>query len=363
MKIYFALLALALSAASAAISQEAAAKIPTQDQVDSVCDAYRGYGLDSSIFRAIARGDIPAAIEAASAWKQSAQSTAVSGPIYWAVQFGDLEMVKALVTHGVPADETYDPRRDIEGGAEPVVYLALGSDRVEIAQFLVQNGAGAEVGYLLRYAVAHGDTALFYFSLPKVRDVDLMPLQTYNTTALLDAAAAGRMDFVVALVSRGADVNAAAVRPYDCQMSDGRSDDVWESDPLTAALKENHLDVAKFLLSKKAVPTVHVLEEALGSGQADLAADFLSRGAPPRAASLVAACRGGLRQFVAAFLAQGFSPYSADFEGDSAVDVAFERGDRDILKLFTDRGAKPATVFWGIGEPNDDRITSAMPRT
>ncbi len=356
MKNYFALLALALCAASAAISQEGAAKVPTQDQVDAVCDDYSRKGLDNSIFRAIAQGDTPAAIAAAPTWKQPRVYGPSPGPIYWAAQFGDVETVKALVTHGVPADETYDPRRSMEPGSVPVVYLALESDRVEIARFLVQNGDDAEVGYLLRYAVTHGDTALFYFSMPKVRDVDIVPLRTYNTTALLDAAAAGRMDFVATLVSRGADVNAAAVRPYDWQMSDDRPDDVWENDPLTAALRENHLDVARFLLSKKAVPTVYALEEALGGGLADLAADFLSRGAPSRPASLVAACRGGLRQFVAKFLAEGFSPYSEDFEGASAVDVAYESGNRDILKMLTDRGAKPATIFYKIGGPNDDRI-------
>ncbi|HTZ52546.1 MAG TPA: hypothetical protein VMF68_12845, partial [Spirochaetia bacterium] len=56
------------------------------------------------------------------------------------------------------------------------------------------------------------------------------------------------------------------------------------------------------------------------------------------------------------FLAQGLSPYSEDSSGDAAADVAFRWHYGAILKMLTDRGAKPAVFFLKVGTVNDDRV-------
>jgi ankyrin repeat protein len=349
-------LAAVLVPAVAAAGQDTANRVPTPELVDSVCRAYATFGVDSTIFQAIADGDLGAASAAAAQWKHNGQYGPFPGPILWATEFNNLEMVKALVSSGVTADETYDACRDYSW-EEPVVYKALILNRVEIARFLVQNGAGARSGYLLMYAIAYGDAELFSFSLPRVQEVDEQP-EGYHMTPLMNAAAAGRLDFVTALVSRGADVNASVSRWALWGERSILHLDPWMIDPLAAAVEGRHLEVVKFLLSRNAAPSVHALEAALSTGQADLAEDFLRRGVRPRGASLVAACRGQLPGIAARFLDQGVSPHSEDHEGKSAADVAFVVGNQQILKMLTDRGGKPAVESSSRteGEITDDHV-------
>ena len=345
---------LALCFTAAVPGQANANPVPDKEQVAMICGAWQASGFDATLFRAIAQGDAAAAAAAAGAWRHARDYGPLPGPICWAIQFGSLEMVNALVSSGLPTSETYDPGMD-DSRPTGVVYQALASGHPEIARLLVEHGTDADAAYLLRYAVRHGDAELFAFALKNVPAVDAKP-QGYHTTALMDAAAAGRMDFVTALVSRGADVDAPPDLPAPGDLVENRPDELQVESPLAAALRGGHVDVARFLLSRNAEPGVGGLDGALRMGQGDLADDFLRRGVRPEGSSLVAACSGNLPQFVSRFLAQGLSPYSEDSSGDAAADVAFRSHYGAILKMLTDRGAKPAVFFLKVGTVNDDRV-------
>jgi ankyrin repeat protein/HEAT repeat protein len=310
------------------------------DAVRALGGRSRSWRLIQKLLEAEDRNDLPAAEELARVLDltDTGSYNIHGGPIARAAVNGNLDMVKMLLDQGAPVSESYDQER---GGGHDVnvVESALQAGQKEIAEYLVDRGA--DPTYLVMFAIARKDDGLFAFGLSRAKDVNATLWD--GKTPLMYACVMGRLDLVLSLIARGADVNAQAKEPagWGDESDVPPSDELWKDDALAAAIRLGSWDIIRVLLERGARPTVYDLEAALNATRTDLAAELLRRGAKPREATLVAACRAQEAGMAARFLDMGISPDARDFRGESAIGVAYERKNGPIVEMLLDRGAHP----------------------
>lgn len=148
-------------------------------------------------------------------------------PLYLAVQYGDVESIKFLLSHGASInDPIYEN--------SPLINIAAESGKSEIVEYLIKHGADLEKNTWI-YAAKSGDYELFKEFLRVGLDVNA--LDSEGNTPLMHAISSGNLDFVKFLVSSGADVNA---------------NDSQGSTTLIRTINTGHLDLVKFLVDSGA---------------------------------------------------------------------------------------------------------------
>jgi UPF0716 family protein affecting phage T7 exclusion len=185
-----------------------------------------------------------------------------------AVERGDVEKVKVLLTRGADPNErqTHTVRRsclipfettwDAPGFAKTVLMVAAESGNVKIVQLLLDNGADVNVvtstGWTALVGAIeedHPETAILLIN--RGADVNAVDLQA--DTPLILSAAMSENEVVKLLLERGADINA--------KNEDGGS-------PLMYAAANNHPDVVRTLLAAGAELNLRDNEGATALGWA-----------------------------------------------------------------------------------------------
>jgi ankyrin repeat protein len=194
---------------------------------------------------------------------------------------------------------------------------------------------------LLAFAIGSQDDALFEYGLSESRNADAMT--KVGWTPLMYACQVGRLDYIDALVKKGADVNAPKTEPPNWE--DGLegappSGELWMGDALQVAIQAGQWRVIRYLLDGGAAPTVYDLEAALNSTMTSLADELLLRGVKPRDATLVAACRAQDLRMATEFLGMGLDPNARDYNGQTALGVAREARFDALARLLESRGAR-----------------------
>jgi len=183
----------------------------------------------------------------------------------------------------------------------------------------------------LMFAVSEGNTEVTRFLILQGADVDAV--DQYGTSALIVAATAGHGDDVAALLEAGADIS---VR------------DESGGAPLVNAVYFGHVDAVKALLGalsrqpagleKQEGEELLLLAAGLGHGEIVQAlvktggVDVNGRGLKQRTALMAAAYFDKL-DVARILLELGADPALRDVEGNTALDVATERGSDDIVPL------------------------------
>jgi ankyrin repeat protein len=165
------------------------------------------------------------------------------------------------------------------GGVTALMCAAFGGD-LESVRFLLERGADAR---------ARTETGL---------------------TNLIWAALSGNADIVELLLDQGADPNARYERPD----SDGQF-----LTPVLAAVLQGHVACLRRLL--------------------DHGADVNVQGGPFARTALLCAATAGSEEMVQLLLAHGADVHAVDWQGDSALDWAFRRGETGIARLLRQAGA------------------------
>jgi len=300
----------------------------------------------------MAADDMEAATQIADAMDFTQPVSTYPGPMGKAASLGSLPMIKMLMAHGASVNELSEWLAPVSA-----ISFALEAGNLDAAKFLVENGASSSEPLI--YAVRNANDDLFDFALKRVGNVDAT--DPGGRTALMYASAAGRLDYVQALIKKGADVNASSVAPniYEWEDTEEAYNSFLEqskADALSLAIASGSSDTTKYLLAKGAKPSVYALEAALRSGDETLSLELMKRGAVPRDATLVAACRGQLPKEVALLLSKGLNPNAKDFEGKTAVEVAQELDNAEILQVLSDKGARPWSAADNYVQVTEDHV-------
>lgn len=178
----------------------------------------------------------------------------------------------------------------------------------------------------LMFAASEGHAELVRLLIERGAEVDVA--DNYGTTALIVAATAGKHQVVALLLEHGAN---PAARDQD------------GSAPLVNSIYFGHTETVKLLLARLTPLQRQDGEELLllasGLGHADIVramidagVDVNGRGLKQRTA-LMAAAAFDRPQVVSVLLEMGADPEARDDDGNSALDVARDKGDDEVLSL------------------------------
>jgi len=157
----------------------------------------------------------------------------------------------------------------------------------------------------LMAAIAHDDASQTRALLKDGSDPNCLGLE--NETPLIMASQNGRNpEIIKALLADGADPNKQDIAGYT---------------PLMNACRGSYVEITKILLEHGADPNLKVSEDE------------------PGFTALMFACRNGGADIVELLLTHGADASYANRQGETAMDIARERRNKDvILKLFEGRG-------------------------
>jgi ankyrin repeat protein len=303
-------------------------------------------GPERELLEAVKANDLPRAARIAERMDLSLLHSGYDNPLTAAVRLGELPMLRMLLERGAPITISYPQEY---GGGHDVGLLetALRSGQFEIARYLVDRGASPL--FLLVFAAQNQNDELFEYGLAESRDLNETSMG--GMTPLMYACGVGRLDYVAALVKKGADVNASKSEPYMWGYMDevAPSSELWKGDALQVAIQAGQWRVIRYLLDGGAAPTVYDLEAALNATMTSLADELLLRGAKPRDATLVAACRAQDLRMATELLGMGLDPNARDYNGQAALGVAKEARFDALARLLISRGAREpekAEDFW-----------------
>jgi ankyrin repeat protein len=232
----------------------------------------------------------------------NARNKAGATALMWAS--GDLDKVRALVDRGAVVNT------HAESGRTPLMIAVGRPGAAELVKFLIEKGADVRYGHqgytVLMAAAASGDRAVIRQLLAGGADVKARNRVGY--TALHAAALAGNRGVVEDLLASGADVNAA--------------DTIQGRTPLLWAANTGRADIVRVLLDHGANLRVR---ESLGGTTPLICATGSERGDL------------GL---VNLLIEKGADLDAKDSRGDTALDWARRRGNRDLVEALARKGVR-----------------------
>jgi uncharacterized protein len=252
-----------------------------------------------------------------------------------AVRNLDPDTVKLLVAQHVDVNAAQPD------GSTALAWAAFIDDR-EIADVLLSAGAkvntASEYGETpLTLAAANGDAALVKELLQAGADANAA--QWSHETALMKAANSGSVESVQLLLDKGAEVNVA-------ESAKGQTALMW-------AAAEGHSDVVKVLLdhgadvraASKAGFNALVFSTLKGDAKSieyELKAGGDPNYAVPSGTKLLAMAASGKHEAAALALILGGADYKAtDKTGNSAIHLAAQAGDLELVKELLAKGVDP----------------------
>ena len=163
-------------------------------------------------------------------------------PMFWAVKFGNIPAVRALLKHGA-GHPHYTVDKVFPGTGLTVLHLAAGNGHASLVKVLIEAGAhvnvrtsnvnpGSASMHTALYVAAQEGHALVVMDLIKA-GADLNIATSKNCTPLFIAAQNGHDDVVASLIQAGANLH-KALQPCGCT-------------PLQIAVSKKHEKIVKML--------------------------------------------------------------------------------------------------------------------
>ncbi len=287
----------------------------------------------TAVFWAIKRGDVVAVTMLAEAGTDLNHTDGNGmSPMVAAILSGEGEVFKALQAHGAQLGQT-----DIDGYS--ILHLATQGGKTEIIQYILDtydidvNSKSADGFTPLHGAVQYNHADAVEMLLQAGADPMAMG---HNTTPLHVSARKGQIRISRKLIDAGADVNVAVGE--------------MGFTPLMGAAINGHDEIVSLLLQSGASPDVQAnggqtsLHLAVNKGHlwsvqyliaagADVNASFGPTGTRP----LIMAVALGNEEMVSALLDGGADPTLPAAEGTTAMDLARQKGNDNIVQLLSQK--------------------------
>jgi len=244
-------------------------------------------------------------------------------PLHAAASHGDLEIVRLLVAQG--AEVRAETRT-----AETPLLRAAQEGRLAIAKFLIAKGAdvnaqgGEDFSSPLHAAVELGHKRLVQLLLDSGAAAD--PTDRIGRTPAVRAMQKAQMGIVKTLVAAGAQINlhlaaylgdvAATKRQIEAGVDMNLRDDL-DYTPLHYAARQGQAEVAELLIANGA--DVHAIDK-YGYAPLHLAINHV--------------------EVTKVLLDHGANLNGADWSGETAMEKAIFRGDKEVVSLLLARGAE-----------------------
>jgi ankyrin repeat protein len=266
-------------------------------------------------------------------------------PLYFAAIRGHVEVVRLLIANGADVNITAKTKGTVVGtlyGAETPLGAAATRGHMEVVKLLIANGADVNMKKdgvtSLHWATEKGQTEIVKLLIAK--GVDVNAKHATGTTPLHRAAEKGQTEIVKLLIAKGADVNARAVSV------EGMSNIT----PLHWAAEKGHTETVKFLIAGGAdVNARHTkgdmpLHWAAEKGHTEVVKLLIAKGADVNAravsnegtrdlTALHWAAHNGHTETVKFLIAKGADAHTKDKDGDTLLDVAAQKGHKDLVEL------------------------------
>ena len=277
-------------------------------------------------------------------------------PLHSAVSFGRTEIVKLLVDNGAKLNET-------NNHGETPLFWARNTNTYDAAKYLIEKGADVNhrnsIGGTILMSVA-GRGSINVAELFLQHGVPINAIDSNGGTALSVAAFSRNPDAMSKfLIMNGADVN-----PVACTHGKACSCNPNHSTPLHRAAMMGLLDMSRNLVSNGARINVYdqqgytPLMLAVKKGNLELVKYLVENGAFLNQkdknlgyTELLLASALGYKELVSYLLQKGSDVSIATNDGQSALDLAWYYGHKDIAFLLLSNGASDAKLKELVAQP------------
>ena len=309
---------------------------------------------DKSLLDAIANGDIEQLkLLIAEGADVNAQEEFGVTPLHIAALFGNQEIIRILI------DEGANPNIKAEEEITPIycTIVSPASDRMKVAELLIDKGADASTIHLaayfgdmdavkdfmerginvntkgiydatpLHFAAAGAKKEMIEFLIDKGADINAKAMDDDLTPLHVAAALSGNQETIELLITRGADINVKGLLGVSLEV---------------AAMRAMFSHISEFESKKLSDEQAEqMMMEAFKSQSSSESMKFLlAKGAKIDNDTLFLAAEMGMKEIIESAIAKGIDLNVKDDDGTTALWYAKDKGHTEIAELLQKHGAK-----------------------